>query len=207
MNDKKYTQYIPTILVISSYLFGIICIQFSFWPWLVNLTWFQMVLSAILLIYTFPIDKKKPVYYFLAVSALTGFFIEVLGVNTGKIFGVYQYGEVLGWKIWGTPLVIGLNWFLVTYCVNHFVLFANLKPLLHAVISAIIVTTFDYLIEPDAIKLGMWSWQNGQIPLKNYAAWWVVSFWLSYYFTLLKFPRHSFSLWVLIMMFLFFLSR
>lgn len=207
MKNKIIISYIPYFLVASSYIFGIICIQLSYWLWLVNLSWFQMLLSSILIIYTFPDQNPKPILWYVLVSGLTGFFIEVLGVNTGAIFGVYQYGQVLGWKIWGTPLVIGLNWFLVTYCVNQVVSLAKLKPLLHAIIAAIVITAFDYLIEPDAIRLEMWTWEGGEIPLKNYAAWWIVSFWLSYYYTLLKLPRHTFSYLLLFLMVIFFMIK
>ena len=43
------------------------------------------------------------------VTYLVGFFVEVLGVNTGFPFGEYEYGSVLGPKVFETPLMIGLN--------------------------------------------------------------------------------------------------
>ena len=47
---------------------------------------------------------------------LAGFFIEVMGVHTGVIFGKYWYGQTLGTKVLDVPLVIGANWLLLIYC-------------------------------------------------------------------------------------------
>lgn len=42
--------------------------------------------------------------------AVLGFVAEAIGVATGFPFGVYHYGERLGWKVLEVPPVIGLNW-------------------------------------------------------------------------------------------------
>ena len=39
-----------------------------------------------------------------------------------------------------------------------------------------ICTLLDVLIEPVAIKLDYWSWENNVIPLQNYVMWFIVSF-------------------------------
>ncbi|MDZ7635724.1 MAG: carotenoid biosynthesis protein [Bacteroidales bacterium] len=52
------------------------------------------------------------------VIAVASFLIEAYGVNTGKIFGHYTYGKALGPALLNTPLIIGLNWFLLIYCTN-----------------------------------------------------------------------------------------
>jgi uncharacterized membrane protein len=49
---------------------------------------------------------------------VASFLVEAAGVNTGKIFGYYSYGSALGPKLWNTPLIIGLNWFVLIYCTN-----------------------------------------------------------------------------------------
>lgn len=49
---------------------------------------------------------------------VASFLVEAAGVNTGKIFGYYSYGSALGPKLWNTPVIIGLNWFVLIYCTN-----------------------------------------------------------------------------------------
>ena len=46
---------------------------------------------------------------------ISSFVIEVAGVKTGQVFGNYAYGNSLGIKLLNTPLIIGLNWLLLTY--------------------------------------------------------------------------------------------
>ena len=48
------------------------------------------------------------------IGFLTGMITEILGVQLGWIFGDYQYGEALGYKLFGVPLLIGVNWTLLT---------------------------------------------------------------------------------------------
>ena len=49
-------------------------------------------------------------------SFIVGMVAEMLGVNFGYIFGSYQYGEALGWKLFGVPLLLGANWTILTVC-------------------------------------------------------------------------------------------
>ncbi|HMP29370.1 MAG TPA: carotenoid biosynthesis protein, partial [Saprospiraceae bacterium] len=156
MARNQFSKILPYFLIISSYVFGIICIQFAVWPQLVNLTWFQMMLSCGLILYTYPQTNKNSILIFFIVSYFVGFIVEIIGVQSGLLFGTYYYGEVLGWKILDTPIVIGINWFLVTYAVNQLVDFLKLNKLGHSFVAASAITALDYLIEPDAIKLGMW---------------------------------------------------
>jgi len=136
----------------------------------------------------------------LAVFAAS-FLVEAVGVNTGKIFGSYSYGSALGPKLWNTPLIIGLNWFVLIYCTN--VISRQLWDLIpdkftgsqtatvqtgsaagtHAVwksvfviiTGSVLMVFYDLILEPAAIRLDMWSWEGGRIPLGNYAAWFLFS--------------------------------
>lgn len=46
---------------------------------------------------------------------LIGMIVELIGVNTGLLFGTYQYGENLGIKVFGVPFLIGINWGVITF--------------------------------------------------------------------------------------------
>lgn len=169
-------------LIISSYAFGFVCIQLGYWPYLVTFTWFQMLLTASSLLWYHLFEKtgkRRNFLTFFAASAAIGFFVEVLGVNTGKIFGVYSYGEVLGIMWLRTPFMIGVNWFLVSFVVNQVLQRKSWSLWLHTIVAAAVITGLDVLIEPTAIATGMWSWQNDVVPLQNYIAWFGVSLLIS----------------------------
>ncbi len=106
---------------------------------------------------------------------LIGFFIEVIGVKTGVLFGVYEYGSTLGWKVLDVPVVIGLNWVLLSFTSSAIAsrYFKNLY--LISIIAAILMVGLDYLIEPIAIKLDYWSWENDVIPFQNFAMWFLTA--------------------------------
>jgi putative membrane protein len=110
-------------------------------------------------------------------------------VNTGLLFGQYQYGPVLGPKILGVPWLIGLNWFVIVYCSGSFLIHslelmkskfnirvtATSSTAMVVLGGAAMATFFDFILEPVAVKLNFWTWNNGDIPLYNYLCWFLVS--------------------------------
>ncbi|MFB6343812.1 carotenoid biosynthesis protein [Saccharicrinis sp. FJH62] len=117
---------------------------------------------------------------------LAGFSIEVIGVKTGIIFGTYSYGKVLGPKLMGTPVIIGLNWLLLIYTARAMVEYWDTSEWIKVPVVAILVTAFDIVLEPVAIKLGFWSWEAIQVPLQNYLAWFGIALIFSSLMTLSK---------------------
>jgi len=79
--------------------------------------------------------------------ALAGFFIEVVGVKTGAIFGNYFYGSSLGFKILEVPIMMTLNWFLLIYCTAT-ILHKVKNIFVFAFFGATTITLLDTLIEP-----------------------------------------------------------
>ena len=112
-------------------------------------------------------------------TMVLGFAVEVLGVNTGFPFGEYSYGEALGWKLFNTPLIIGVNWFILLYGANAVANKYAMTPWTKALIAAGLMLILDYLIEPVAMRYDFWSWATGSPPLENYLAWFGISFLLS----------------------------
>ncbi|MCF8308328.1 MAG: carotenoid biosynthesis protein [Bacteroidales bacterium] len=141
----------------------------------IDLTPLNLLFSAILL--TLFHEKFRPIQFvvFLVVF-VASFFIELLGVQSGLIFGGYHYGSALGLKIGETPLLIGLNWLILIYMVYHFLQDWKVSIFLKSFIGAFVMLSYDLLLEPMAPKLDFWYWLDGSIPLQNYIAWWIISF-------------------------------
>jgi len=114
-------------------------------------------------------------YVFILFVFLTGYFVEWIGVHTHYLFGNYEYGANLGFKIFDIPPIIGLNW-VVLILVSHSI---SLKILNHKIftpiIASLLMVGLDFLIEPVAIKSDYWSWANNHIPLYNYVCWFIIS--------------------------------
>ena len=137
---------------------------------------YTLLLGMVLLFWVHRSWKLRHIIIF-AIIALIGYFVEVAGVATGIVFGDYYYGQGLGFHVWGTPPMIGLNWLMLVYCV--YVLFRKkgLHPVIQILLGSALLVTYDVLMEPVAIHLQMWSWPpSNVVPLQNYIAWFVISF-------------------------------
>lgn len=106
---------------------------------------------------------------------LAGFLVEVAGVNTGMIFGEYRYGSSLGIKLFNTPLMIGVNWVLLTYLTAAVVRQLGLGGFVADLTAAGMMLAYDIVLEQMAPVLGMWHWADGEIPLQNYLAWFIIA--------------------------------
>jgi len=138
----------------------------------ISLTPLNLMLTSVMLLF-FHEDWQPAFFLFAVLAMLTGFFAEVAGVATGLIFGEYSYGATLGWKLWDVPLVIGVNWFLLSYVCCSILPFQN--KLKRTIAAALLMVLLDLLIEPVAIKYDFWTWAAVDVPLQNYIAWFIIA--------------------------------
>jgi uncharacterized membrane protein len=104
-----------------------------------------------------------------------GFGSELIGVHTGYLYGDYVYGPTLGLTLWEVPLVIGVNWFILSYLTAS--VFHKIPSDAYAAfLGASAMTALDYILEPVAVSLEYWAWKLEIIPLSNYLGWFGVSF-------------------------------
>jgi putative membrane protein len=173
----------------------------------IKLVPFHLLLMLLLMVLTVN-DRSADLIKFAIGIYLAGFFIEVIGVNTGQIFGNYTYGTALGIKLWSTPLLIGVNWLILVYCTGVFLQQFNIKRrFLFSAMGAGILLGIDFLIEPVAIRFDYWSWFGGIIPIQNYLGWYIFSFFLFLFFSGLNFRKeNSAAIVLLFTQFCFFLA-
>lgn len=153
-----------------------------------SLTPLNLLVNLVLLLLNHQNGTLKHWYSFFVI-AVSGYFIEVWGVNAGLVFGNYEYGETLGWKVLETPLIIGINWMILTYSVVYTISKTQDNKIVTALLSAGILVALDFLIEPVAIAYGFWTWAENDIPVKNYIAWFCISF--VFCFTIAHFKERS----------------
>jgi len=148
----------------------------------------------------------KSILIFILIAVL-GYFIEVIGIRTHRIFGNYTYGKTLGFSLFNTPLIIGFNWLFLVYTSSSIFERFDLHTGLKIVFASLIMLIYDIVIEPVATKTDMWSWVNSIVPFQNYVAWFLLA--LLFHF-ILKWGRIStknpIAPWVLLCQFLFFLA-
>ena len=165
------------------YLVGLLGIGLEIAPEIVKYTPINLILSIIIAL-AFDKNKISSVVIFSTLVFVLGYGIEVAGVQTGKIFGQYTYGEILGPKLYNTPLMIGVNWVLVCYTAGYSVnaILPKLTILAKAALASCLLVVLDCIIEPVAIEWTMWTWESHGVPLQNYLAWWVIGLIMSFIF-------------------------
>ena len=175
--ESTYRYALPIrIILVLAYIAGLVGLQVPAVARYFNaLTALNLLATLAVLLY-FHTDWRPSFYFYIALAVLTGFFVEVVGVHTGSVFGgPYAYGAGLGPTFWGVPPVIGVNWLLLTYCFGSLADKLPLPIYMKAILAATGMVLLDFLIEPVAIRLDFWTWFNQPIPLQNYLGWWLVA--------------------------------
>ena len=106
---------------------------------------------------------------------LIGMICEILGVNYGYIFGDYVYLDNLGTKVFGVPILIGINWIILTFITGSISSYIFKKNLKFSILTgAIFMILLDLIIEPVAPLLGFWIFDLPSVPLQNYVGWFLI---------------------------------
>lgn len=197
-------KYYPHAITLNSHVFGLFGYLSPFKTLFLLVTPFNLLLSFILLVY-YQTEKNKAFWLFTFIIFACGYFLEVIGVHTKLIFGDYSYGSTLGISFLNVPLVMGLNWLNLIYAIGIVLNKLSLPNWIKSLIGASLLVLLDYFIEPVAMKYDFWDWKNGQIPLQNFVAWFIISFVFLLYFYKAKFAKkNQLALIYLISQFVFF---
>ncbi len=175
---NKYTKYIIPYII---FLVGVLGhITEETYSLITAITPFTLFAMGMFVLYHILKENGRPVLYWIIATYIVTFALEAIGVHTGLVFGEYTYGDILDPSFLGVPLIIGFNWVFVILgaaCIAQHYLS---RPLLFALITALITVVFDSFLEPVAIRLGYWTWETTYVPLHNYAAWFAISFAAAY---------------------------
>ena len=137
-----------------------------------------------------------------------GMIAEILGVQYGLIFGNYDYGNNLGLKLLGVPILIGFNWVVLTViCGSISSKIFKKSKILSVIFGITLMLLIDITLEPIAPVLDYWEFSGSKAPLQNYIGWGITSLvtqTLYQYFY--KTKEFIFSVNLFIAQFLFFLG-
>ncbi|MEZ5007949.1 MAG: carotenoid biosynthesis protein [Chitinophagales bacterium] len=161
---------IPAVYIVGVIGFTIPAID-DFW---VSLTPINLLFGLFMLI-GFHKTFSNKFLYSLAIIGILGYFFEVIGVQTGLLFGTYTYHKHLGPKLLDTPLMLAVNWALLIYLTNYFARKIVSKNMLIAIVGSLLMVGIDFFIEPFAIYYQLWTWEVGHVPLQNYLMWFILS--------------------------------
>lgn len=120
---------------------------------------------------------------YLAISAGLGWLVEAVGRSTGYPFGTYDYGDALGWKVAGVPVVIPFAWAMMAYPCLLLGRTLTRSRLLAPLAAAWTLAAWDLFLDPQMVGEGYWAFAYPEpglpgspgIPLTNYAGWFLVA--------------------------------
>ena len=188
LKDKKL--FISTIILIVFHVVGIIGLKSSYYSSFIQISSFTLLVSFILLLINHK-QYNNSFYLFLIVSYIINYSVELFGVKTGILFGNYSYGNSLGIKLFDVPLIIGINWFILVYSVGCICHTINVHFIFKSIIGALMLVLLDILIEPVAIQLDFWTWEQNVIPIRNYVGWFITAFVLLILFNKFEFNKNN----------------
>jgi isopentenyl-diphosphate delta-isomerase len=112
----------------------------------------------------------------IAVLAVLAIVIETTAILTSFPYGHFDYSDLLGFKLFGvTPWTVAFAWsplVIGAYAVaaRYFDSFWLRVPVI-----AILLTAFDLVLDPGAVRLGFWRYAESEgfygVPLSNFAGW------------------------------------
>ncbi len=197
MNEKKY-------LIIYAILFIAAIVGHSIpsvLPYMLKLTPFFLLAINGLALFSIREEKNLRLLGWCILFFTVSILFEILGVKTGFVFGQYIYGNTLGFKLFGVPLITALNWTLVIAGIANIFEERNMGSLeMFMIAVGVCAVFFDSILEPVAVKCGYRLWLDSIIPMHNYYSRFIISALGAMLIKLLKVKFNSGLLWKYIAM-------
>jgi len=171
---QRYKTYFLITLLVIFYGVGLVGLSSDSREYFLKLSFFNLALSFSILLLA-RVQHNAKFYLFVLFAFFFGMSAEWIGVHTGFLFGDYVYGESLGLKWFGVPIIIGVNWIMLTMISASVLQLLKIHWLLKAIGATCLMLLLDILIEPVAIVSDYWHW-NGEIPVSNFIGWIIIAF-------------------------------
>lgn len=171
------------------------------WSYSVKLLPIVLAILAVLALLVWAVPSRQKVLLSIAILVLS-FLVGIVLVHSIS----FVYGEIIGLKLLGVPVIIGILWFLITLSAWHIIGFGNLSEAKKFMLAGLLVLMLNLLLNQFAAAYNLWDWDNNRTLFINNAVNLGMSeliFYLYYRFTKLFSPS-SFIASLLPLMALFF---
>ena len=201
---NKPTSIISIGIIWLFHICGMIGISYGNKEFFLAFTPINLFISFVLLFIN-QLKLEKPELNVALIIFFIGMISEILGVNYGLIFGDYVYLDNLGFKVLGVPVLIGINWIILTFITGSMSSYIIKNKYIAALTGAILMILLDLIIEPVAPLLGFWIFDSPTVPLQNYIGWFVIGLTTQYiYHFNIERKEYSFSINLLLVNAVFF---
>ena len=205
--NLDFNKKVSIIIIWLFHLSGLIGLLYIDKNLFASLTPLNLFISTTLL-FVNQTNATRMKFFIVFAIFFVGMIAEILGVQYGLIFGNYDYGNNLGLKLLGVPILIGFNWVVLTViCGSISSKIFKKSKVLSIILGITLMLLIDITLEPIAPVLDYWEFSGSKAPLQNYIGWGITSLitqTLYQYFYKTKEFIFSFNLFVA--QFLFFLG-
>ena len=144
-----------------------------------------LLYTGFFLLYGMCLWKGKFLLLFATILILT-FIVELIGVNTGIVFGHYNYVDYTPHEILGISILIPLSWFIFTFVIYNVTTSYIKNNRLIILFSSLLLVCLDLIVDPVLVSIGFWEWEGHKIsnelslsswfgiPWSNYLGWFLV---------------------------------
>jgi bisanhydrobacterioruberin hydratase len=202
VNNRILTTSVMVFLTII-YIGGVVNIGILKKTEMMSMTW-GILLFGSLLSLAFYGDYFKSIWPKLFLVFAISMLAEILGVQYGIFFGDYYYGQDLGIKLFGVPMLIGILWLTLSLGVKQLLIKMKFPKYITLVLGGLLLVFVDYIMEPFAVNFNLWIWKNDVIPIYNYTCWFVLGVIVQWIIFDVK-AKNIMMLFVLILNVLFFI--
>ena len=179
LSENKKVMYLGIFIVWLFHVSAIIGMSVGDSEWFLSKTTINLLVALFFLILCYPILSEKSIKV-AGFVFMTGMVVEWIGVHNDGLFGSYYYGNNLGPKIYGVPLLIGVNWLTLTFITSAMVMKKLGNKWLEIAVASVLMLFLDFFIEVSAPPFDFWIWPEGEAPLRNFIAWFCIAFVLHY---------------------------
>ncbi len=172
-NKQSLSIFVIWLFVVSA----LIGIGMGYQEWFLPKTPINLIIGAVLLFWNLSLNNLKKLLIWL-VAFSVGMGVEIIGVQTGVIFGEYVYGENLGPKLLGVPYLIGVNWAVLSFITAAITEKLIPNRWLSMLSAVLLMVGLDLVLEKLAPVFDFWYFAGGEVPLQNFIAWGIIAFFL-----------------------------
>ncbi len=125
------------------------------------------------------IGIRDAIWLFVILGILA-MVIETSAIITGFPYGHFGYSDLLGFRLFAyTPWTVFLAWtplVLAAYAIAaRLAVGSGQWAVFRIVVVAVLLVTFDLVLDPGAVKIGFWQYEGGGafygVPLSNFLGW------------------------------------
>ena len=140
----------------------------------VILTPYTLVLAAVSAFFFHKEWNGKTVLILFSIFVVS-MLVEIIGVATGKLFGLYNYNASLGIRIANVPIIIGVNWMILIYASNAILSKITTNKILKVTGASALMVIYDVVLEQAAPLMNMWKFESVCPPIRNYLMWLILA--------------------------------